>query len=48
MVALGRVVLNKRELVIALELPGKGILATTLRSPYEVRKTEEHFGTFRT
>jgi DNA end-binding protein Ku len=43
MVALGRVVLNKRERVIALEPHGKGILATTLRYPYEVRKAEEHF-----
>jgi DNA end-binding protein Ku len=29
--------------VIALEPHGKGILATTLRYPYEVRKAEEHF-----
>ena len=43
MVALGRVVLNKRERVIALEPHGKGILATTLRYPYEVCKAEEHF-----
>ncbi len=43
MVALGRIVLNKRERVIALEPYGKGILATTLRYPYEVRKADEHF-----
>ena len=43
MVALGRVVLNKRERVIALEPHGKGILGTTLRYPYEVRKAEEYF-----
>src|SRR5207302_5296489 len=42
-VALGRIVLNKRERVIALEPLGKGILGTTLRYPYEVRKAEEHF-----
>jgi len=43
MVALGRIVLNKRERVIALEPHGKGILATTLLYPYEVRKADEHF-----
>jgi len=42
-VALGRIVLNKRERVIALEPFGKGILGTTLRYPYEVRKAEEYF-----
>ena len=42
-VALGRIVLNKRERVIALEPLGKGILGTTLRYPYEVRKAEEYF-----
>jgi DNA end-binding protein Ku len=43
MVGLGRVVLNKRERVVALEPHGKGILATTLRYRYEIRKAEEHF-----
>jgi DNA end-binding protein Ku len=43
MVALGRVVISKRERVIALEPFGKGLLGTTLRYPYEVRKAEEYF-----
>jgi DNA end-binding protein Ku len=43
MVALGRIVLAKRERVIALEPHGKGMLATTLRYGYEVRKPEEFF-----
>jgi DNA end-binding protein Ku len=43
MVALGRLVLSKRERVIALEAYDKGLLATTLRYPYEVRKAEEYF-----
>jgi DNA end-binding protein Ku len=43
MVALGRVVLAKRERVIALEPLGKGLLGTTLRYGYEVRKAEEYF-----
>src|SRR5262249_28095177 len=38
MVALGRLVLSKRERVIALEPYDKGLLGTTLRYPYEVRK----------
>ncbi len=42
-VALGRIVLNKRERVIALEPFGKGILGTTLRYPYEVRNAAEYF-----
>jgi DNA end-binding protein Ku len=42
-VALGRLVLSKRERVIALEPYDKGMLATTLRYPYEVRKAEEYF-----
>jgi DNA end-binding protein Ku len=44
MVALARVVLNRRERVIALEPHGKGLLATTLYYPYEVRQAEDHFG----
>ncbi len=43
MVALGRVVMGKRERVIALEALGKGLLGTTLHYPYEVRKAEEYF-----
>lgn len=43
MVALGRVVLSKRERVIALEPYGKGLLGTTLRYAYEVRKPDELF-----
>lgn len=43
MVALGRLVLCKRERVIALEAYDKGLLGTTLRYPYEVRKAEEYF-----
>jgi DNA end-binding protein Ku len=42
-VALGRVVMAKRERVIALEPQGKGLLGTTLRYPYEVRNAEEYF-----
>jgi len=37
MVALGRVVLSRREHVIALEPKGRGLVGTTLRYPYEVR-----------
>src|SRR5262245_50865993 len=43
MVALGRLVLSKRERVIALEPYHKGLLGTTLRYPYEVRKAEDYF-----
>ncbi len=43
MVALGRVVLSKRERVIALEPYEKGLLGTTLRYPYEVRKAADYF-----
>ena len=43
MVALGRLVLSKRERVIALEACDKGLLGTTLRYPYEVRKAEDYF-----
>ena len=43
MVALGRIVLAKRERVIALEPYDKGLLGTTLRYAYEVRKAEEYF-----
>ena len=42
-VALGRVVMNTRERVLALEPRGKGILATTLRSNDEVRDVDAIF-----
>src|SRR5271165_747376 len=44
MVALGRLVLSKRERVIAVEPYEKGLLGTTLRYPYEVRKAGDYFG----
>ena len=44
MVALGRVVLSKRERVIMLQPRGKGLLGTTLRYPYEVRDEEIYLG----
>jgi len=43
MVALGRVVMSKREHVIALEPFGKGLKGTTLRYPYEVRDEAAYF-----
>jgi DNA end-binding protein Ku len=43
MVALGRIVLHKREHVMALEPLGKGLLGTTLHYAYEVRKAEDYF-----
>jgi DNA end-binding protein Ku len=43
MVALGRVVLVKRERVIMLEPWDKGLTATTLRYPYEIRDAKEYF-----
>src|SRR5205823_1197298 len=43
MVALGRLVLSKRERVIALEPYEKGLLGTTLRYPYEVREAGDYF-----
>ena len=43
MVALGRVVLAKRERVIMLEPWDKGLTATTLRYPYELRDAKEYF-----
>ena len=44
MVALGRVVLSKRERVIMLQPRGKGLLGTTLRYPYEMRDEGIYFG----
>jgi DNA end-binding protein Ku len=43
MVALGRVVLSRREHVIALEPRGRGLVGTTLRYPYEVRDEKPYF-----
>ena len=43
MVALGRVVLAKRERVIMLQPWDKGLLGTTLRYPYEVRDSKDYF-----
>jgi DNA end-binding protein Ku len=44
MVALGRVVMSRRERPIALEAFDKGLLAVTLRYPYEVRDPAGYFG----
>ena len=44
MVALGRLVLSKRERVMALEPYDKALLGTTLRYPYEVRNATDYFG----
>lgn len=43
MIALGRVVLARREHVIALEPMGRGLVGTTLRYPYEVRDEKPYF-----
>jgi hypothetical protein len=43
MVALGRVVLSRREHVMMLEAFDKGLLATTLRYQYEVRDQAPYF-----
>ena len=43
MVALGRIVLAKRERVIALQPWDNGLLGTTLRYAYEVRDSSEYF-----
>jgi len=42
-VALARIVLANREHVIAIEPSGKGLIATTLRYPYEMRDESEFF-----
>jgi DNA end-binding protein Ku len=42
-VGIGRVVLNRRERMLMLAPRGKGILGTSLRYPYEVRKDDEYF-----
>jgi DNA end-binding protein Ku len=43
MVALGRVVLAKRERGIMLEAWDNGLMGTTLRYPYEIRDSKEYF-----
>jgi Ku protein len=43
MVALGRVVLSRRERVIMLEPFERGLLGMTLRYPYELRKEDAYF-----
>jgi DNA end-binding protein Ku len=43
MVALGRVVLAKRERVVMLQARGKGLLGSTLRYPYDVRDDAVYF-----
>jgi DNA end-binding protein Ku len=43
MVALGRIVVSKRERVIALEPYDKGLIGTTLHYPYEVRNSADYF-----
>lgn len=43
-VALARIVLTNREHVMAIEPFEKGLLATTLRYPYELRDAEDYFG----
>jgi hypothetical protein len=43
MVAIGRVVLKRREHIIALETRGRGLVGLTLRYPYEVRDEKLYF-----
>lgn len=42
-VAIARIVLTNREHVVAIEPLGKGLLATTLRYPYELRDEADYF-----
>lgn len=42
-VALARIVLTNREHILAIEPLGKGLLATTLRFPYELRDEDDFF-----
>ena len=44
MAGLARVVLYRRERVVMLEPHRKGIIATTLRYPYEIKNEDEFFG----
>ena len=43
MAGIGRIVLNRRERMLMLQPRDKGMLATTLRFPYEVRQDAEYF-----
>ena len=43
MVAVGQVVLTRREHIIALEARGRGLVGLTLRYPYEVRDDKPYF-----
>jgi DNA end-binding protein Ku len=43
MVGLGRVVVSRRERIVMLEPLDKGLLGTTLRYAYEIRKETEYF-----
>jgi DNA end-binding protein Ku len=43
MVGLARIVLTRREHIVMLEPFNKGLLATTLRYPYEIRDHKEYF-----
>ncbi|HEX9326213.1 MAG TPA: Ku protein, partial [Reyranella sp.] len=43
MAGIGRVVLNRRERMLMLQPRDKGMLATTLRFPYEVRQDADYF-----
>jgi DNA end-binding protein Ku len=43
MVGLGRVVISRRERIVMLEPRDKGLIATTLRCAYEIRKESEYF-----
>jgi len=43
MAGIGRIVLSRRERMLMLNPRGKGMLATTLRYPYEVRQDAEYF-----
>ena len=43
MAGIGRVVLSRRERLLMLQPRGPGMLATTLRYPYEVRQDAEYF-----
>ena len=47
LVALGRVVLSKRERVIMLEPRDKGLVGTTLRYPYEIWDAKDYFDDIR-
>ncbi|HLG81290.1 MAG TPA: Ku protein [Bradyrhizobium sp.] len=47
-VALARIVLTNREHVLAIQPWGKGLLATTLRYPYEVREADDYLDDIKT